>query len=538
MGYPEIAGTDRFVPPSPLAVSRSRSLDRYFYAVALLCSVTVGVAIRLYYVLRVDFPLNDGGLFYAMVRDLQRNGWLLPAFTSYNSANIPFDYSPLAFYVAGMIQSVTGASLVDVFRFLPVATNILTIVAFVFFARTVLASRAATAWAAFVFVLLPRSYEWLIMGGGLTRSFGLLFAILALQQAYMLYTSQDRKYLPLAIVFTGLTGLSHLETGWFLGVSLILFALAYGRNRDGLINTAILAIGAVAIMAPWLAVVISDHGLAPFLAAFAGRGSTLSGWLRIVQLEPFQQLLGLIAFLGIVACLGRGKFLFPIWLVAAFIFDSRSAATMDTFPLAMLAGIGLAELVMPVLAKANERLREGELPGWVQGIAGARGGLPYLQLATVGLAILSWQIYTIKATNEQDLLSALSPTERQAMQWVDVNTPSSSRFLVLTGELWWTDKRSEWFPVLANRVSVATVQGHEWLSDYDSQQSSYAAIQSCASRDGSCIDQWAKSYGASFDYIYAAKNGYTWAAIESLRTDPHYSLVYDGLGAAIFHRTG
>ena len=34
--------------------------------------------------------------------------------------------------------------------------------------------------ATLAFALIPRSYEWLIMGGGITRAPGMLFALLAL----------------------------------------------------------------------------------------------------------------------------------------------------------------------------------------------------------------------------------------------------------------------------------------------------------------------------------------------------------------------
>ena len=32
------------------------------------------------------FPVNDGGMFYVMVKELQANHFLLPAFTQYNLA--------------------------------------------------------------------------------------------------------------------------------------------------------------------------------------------------------------------------------------------------------------------------------------------------------------------------------------------------------------------------------------------------------------------------------------------------------------------
>ncbi len=119
---------------------------RYLYLPGLAGAIGLGLILRLYFVLRTDFPLNDGGLFYTMVQDIQRDGFLLPAYTSYNLDNIPFSYPPIAFYLAGISQLLTGASLVDIFRLLPALFSLLTIVVVAYFAHNFLKSRVATVW--------------------------------------------------------------------------------------------------------------------------------------------------------------------------------------------------------------------------------------------------------------------------------------------------------------------------------------------------------------------------------------------------------
>ena len=141
----------------------------------------------------MDFPLNDGGLFYVMVRDIQRAHYHLPAFTSYNDAHIPFGYSPLAFYLAAVLND-SGFDLFTLFRVLPFIASTLSIVAFYLLARQMVQSRAAIAVAVIAFAIVPRGFVWLLMGGGLTRSFGYLFALLSLHQVWMLYT---RRSLPI-----------------------------------------------------------------------------------------------------------------------------------------------------------------------------------------------------------------------------------------------------------------------------------------------------------------------------------------------------
>jgi hypothetical protein len=71
----------------------------------ILLATLVGTLIRSFFVLNSDFPLNDGGMFYTMIKDLQSAHFHLPAFTSYNQANIPFAYPPLPFYLAGAMDA-------------------------------------------------------------------------------------------------------------------------------------------------------------------------------------------------------------------------------------------------------------------------------------------------------------------------------------------------------------------------------------------------------------------------------------------------
>jgi hypothetical protein len=47
----------------------------------------IGGYIRLVAVLKSTFPINDGGLFYIMTRDLAANNWQIPAYTSYMDKN-------------------------------------------------------------------------------------------------------------------------------------------------------------------------------------------------------------------------------------------------------------------------------------------------------------------------------------------------------------------------------------------------------------------------------------------------------------------
>lgn len=141
---------------------------------------------------------------------------------------------------------------------------------------------------------------------------------------------------------------------------------------------------------------------------------------------------------------------------------------------------------------------------------------------------------------ERPLLVAVPSEHREDMRWVADNTPKSAQFLVITAEAWALDRVSEWFPVLANRASVATVQGHEWTGAFTRRMAEFYAVQACADSDADCLEVWAQSTGLTFTHVYVAKKpggddpGRTLRS--SLEQDPRYVLEHDGPGATIFRR--
>ncbi len=58
------------------------------------------------------------------------------------------------------------------------------------------------------------------------------------------------------------------------------------------------------------------------------------------------------------------------------------------------------------------------------------------------------------------------------MAWVDDHAASDSSFLILRPAVpWQINREAEWFPALAQRRSILTVQGSEWLPDHRFDQS-------------------------------------------------------------------
>ncbi len=517
------------------------------FALLALLAVAVGALVRWRFVSLYDFPLADGGLFFVMTRDLQAAGYALPETASYNGLSIPFAYPPLGLYAAALLDDATPLGLFAVFQFLPFLSSVATIVAFLRLASAMLPNRTTTIAAVFAFALVPRSFEWMIMGGGVTRSLGFLFALLALHEIHRLYTTQRARYAATAAFFGGLAALSHLEMAWFVAVSSGLFFVAFGRHRAGVIGTLAAAAGAAAISAPWWITVIVHHGVAPFVTVTTAGSSFASSFRYLLNFtptdEPLFALIGALSVLGIATCVARGQWLLPAWVLVIAILDPRAFETLVQVPTAMLAGIALCGVVIPVLNGAFSPQ---------QGANAASADTATSRMSTLAACMMG-AIVIYAAGNAMvampRLLTAMSDDERAAMHWVAANTPEEARFVVVSNDRWPADRTAEWFPAETGRVSVGTVQGYEWVPGgaFDRQIDQYNELQLCADADAACLDAWSVAAVTNFDYVYLPKLAPRYgedpprdpleccAALRaSLQRDPQYRVIFDGAGATVF----
>lgn len=504
--------------------------------IELTLVVCYALLVRLPAVMRVDFPLNDGGLFLRMVQELQSNGYILPAATHYNELDIPFAYPPLGFYLTGLVATASGMPLIDVFRFLPVVVAVACVVAFYALARTMLPHRLTAFAATLAYAVVPPSYLWLIMGGGITRAVGSFFSLLALRQAYLLFTAPHRRHIILLVLWFSLTTVSHLESLVLVGYSMMLFAFVFRRTLGAVASLVVVGGASIVITVPWWGTVLAYHGLAPFLAV-PGSGDPWS--VRLVQLLSLQvsgesfPVIGSLALLGVIACVGTKRLLLPGWLLLAFLLPTRAADQRAVVPLAMLAAIGLVDVVIPLVAPVAKR-QLAALPKPSQH-----------PQATVTLIIIGLLALLSSFTAAWPLHQSLTLGERSTMQWIARSTPPDSRFLVVTGEFWAMDRTAEWFPVLANRVSVATVQGTEWLTrtGFTYALERHEALQKCATVHIECVEQWAQTYDADFTHLYVNKRPRRpnpaaapccQAVLLTLRDSPRYQLIFDSPEAAVY----
>lgn len=513
------------------------------YLIALGFVLFFGALVRVWPLLTSSFPLNDGGMFMQAIIDLRHANFRLPDSMHYNGLPIAYAYPPLGFYVAGLVASATNASLFTVLRVIPALFSILTLGAFMLLAQDILRKRDSVVIASLAFALVPRSHTWEIMGGGLTRSIGFFFAILAIWQAHRLYTCRSRRSLALTSVFAALACLSHLEMAMFVAFSAALLFLVYGRNRAALRDSILVGVGVLALTSPWWGTVLARHGAEPFLnAGQTGSHSLLSILVLLLNpnwgQEPFFPLFSALAFLGVFYALVQRRYFLPLWIAAGLLIDPRKFETEAMVPMSMLVAICVVDLILPLLRQrvsAPPRFRvSGRVIAWVSPLV-------------VGILILYGTISSVVTTAQGD--PGLAPSERQAMRWVNESTPPDSRFIVISGDLWPLDRSGEWLPVLSGRVSVSTVQGYEWLPDnlYAKQIEAYRALQECTTMAAGCIERWGQEFDKSFDYVYIATRSASLGGVyprdaccgglaASFASDPNYSLVFQNDGATIFER--
>lgn len=455
--------------------------------------VLVGSLLRAIPVLTSDFPLNDGALFLSMANDIRENGFALPSYASYNELDVPFVYPPLGFYLLAGLTSL-GINPLDVLRLVPLITSITAIVlAHGLFTR-LLRHRSRALVATGAFATMPHAYEWMIAGGGLTRSTGVTLAIGCILCAVITLQSPTRFSTLATGLLGGLSALTHPQAGIFAALSIVVLWLFKFPDRRRGIGSMLAAgsIGAV-VLAPWLVVVLMVHGLEPLVSASMTGGSPIDGLFNFITLRfsgAYVEVLGVIAAFGIfVAALNRQWWIL-VWILAPFLVGDRKSLIFSTIPASIAVAVGFADLL---------RLGRTTEPVGLARFAGSRAG---------GIAAVLLVVATISAgvsnLSPSSPLHALPSAHRTAMAWVQNQTPAQSRFLIVSGMTWNLDAPAEWFPVLARRASVVTVQGWEWLGTdaFRQQRARHRWLQNCAIQsDAICVEEWTDVVGP-VEYVY------------------------------------
>jgi len=503
----------------------------------------IGLAIRLAAPLQAAFPLNDGGLFYAMIVDLQEAGYALPLFSTYNAATIPFAYPPLAFYLTGWLADLLRIPALEIVRLLPAVISALTIPAFYSSAKEITSSKVQIVLAVFAFAVLPRDFAWLIMGGGITRSFGLFFALLTMAAAYRFYSGHKARHFLACILFGALTAVTHPEATVHAAITALVFFLWKDRSIKGFLLSLGMAAGTLVLTSPWWSLVISRHGLDPFLAAFTASGqdslNPLVGLFIFFRFlftdEPFLSILAMLGLVGLFASLARKQTLLPAWMFILHLVEPRGGPLYMMVPLALLIGYALENVILPALRPKGDNPAPANAREALESILRWKASR-YFLLFLFAYSTMSAYSTSLKIKDEL----SLQPADLEAFAWVKANTPEDSKFLLVTGQLPLRDAWSEWFPVLAERHSQATVFGYEWVNDgkFGSRVEAYKNLQTCSRENIACLDTWNQGSSEEFSYVYLFNQaGPTRLPLTiHLQQDPNYNLMFQNEQTMVFEK--
>ena len=318
--------------------------------------------------------------------------------------------------------------------------------------------------------------------------------LLALGMIIRLYEENRRIDILWAGLCSGLAVLSHPEAAVHTALSAVFLWIMLSRKRQAFTNSIGVAMVVLIVTAPWWVAVIHSHGIGPLLSAGATGQKTLSVFHLLFfsfTEEPYATIIAVLGLIGIGYRLLQRDLLLPLWMAFPFILEGRSAPGLAAIPLAMLAAIGLIDVVLAGFQRPAEKDAE-HVP------AVERNIFIYLALYLV----FSAYQYGFQLSN-----SKLFPGDQAAMKWVGENTPVDSRFLVLTGTTSVAcDSVLEWFPALTGRQSIYTIQGREWTEgrNFNDYILSTYPVQECLSSDeASCLDSIVNRN--TYDYIYLSK---------------------------------
>lgn len=486
------------------------SFSRKEFAVLVLALALVsGAVVRFFPTLIAGFPINDGGMFAVMVDDLRESGFALPVFTSYNLNNLPYAYPPLGFYLGRILADLTGWSVVDVARWLPAFFSSLAVGAFYLLAVRLLPTRLHAALAALFFALTPRAFSWFVEGGGITRSPAQFFMLLTFASVVNLYRRGRRQDILWSGLWGALTVLAHPEAAVHAAFSCLLLWFILGRSRQSFLQSAGVAGLAALLSAPWWVTVLARHGLETILAAAA----TGQKWLALLHLlffyfteETYATLTAVLGLIGLALQVSRRNWLLPLWLVLPFIVEGRSAHLPAVIPLSMLAAMAVLDVVFHSLG--SEPSGEGVTPI-------ERGMFLYLFL----YLLFSSLVFGVQISSAR-----VYEADQQALAWVREQTPPEARFLVLTGSRSLSyDPLPEWFPALAGRQSVYTVQGLEWVpgGSFSAVVQNAARAQECLSTSAACVMESIRHIPVDYIYISRLLRTENFEPLDPPRTFPY-----------------
>lgn len=493
--------------PSGAQPAYQRVLEMRSLSVGLLATLAIawGIGLRAMPIVW-SFPGFDGGFFAAVIDQLGSRS-LFPTQIAFNGSQIPFVYPPLAFDVAAIVQRITGAAALDLLRWIPALGAVAVLAAF-WLATNQLYGQRIAMLATAIYALMPSAFDRLIAGGGLTRSLGLCFGLLCLASVGRYNHTRRRRWLFVAGALAGLTALSHPIAALLAAVGALFLLRPVASWRDWASAVGVIGLTAFAVALPWL-LILADRGQIATLLVGGGQRYQpfIAALTFLVNLVTPNNLPEAIGVIGLFVMIMQHRWSILALVVACVVGPSWFFPTIG---LAVCGGAMLADLAK--LPRADSTV-----------------------LARVSLVV----VLTLGT-----LVSALSGlvydtgrlTSQAAMHWVASHAPPRQPFVVASSAVWGANTSAEWFPYLAQRPSLLTLQGKEWLGPdaFDELKSQYEEMRGCVSAASEeCLRDLVAELGEPQAWLLVSRDAYG-LRLALTRSSNAYRLVYASDGADVY----
>lgn len=514
----------------------------------LVLSGGAAVVVYVAYLATHPYPAFGAGLFFRAAEEVAAAGYGLPTrIDGYTADGVPFAYPPLPFYVLAVALEA-GLDPVAVSRYLPGLLVVAALAPYYYAAKGLLGSVPKAGLATVLLAVAPTVLRWHLSAGGVVRALAFALVAIGLYAGVRLFRMEPRparwlsrtrwRWLALATTAFGLTVLSHPIYAVFFGVSYLVLFWFGDRSPGGLARGAIVAVGGLALAAPWWLPVISVHGVEVFAGAagthggLGGRPHRIGAAFLAPLVPDAETPFFLAAYAGAAYLLYRREYRLPAWLLVAGYVVGKGRFLF--VPGAMTAAVLVFDWLLPRVAGARAATPSGRLPNPAASLVLA---LVVLVATGVGGLAAAGQLSIWHGGPSQPAF--VDDHDRAAMAWASEHTGPDATYVVL-------GDAAEWFPLLADRPILVGHWGTEWegAGEYRRQLARYRTVSACDTER--CVTAELDGAGLRPDYVYVPKGRYSIRGevrrappglVETMADAGRYELVYGNGGVAVFRLT-
>ena len=505
--------------------------------------LAVGLAVVVVYLATNDYPAYGAGLYVETADAVRANGYALPATVPhYGPEGVPFAYPPLVFYVLAVLRDL-GASAFATALYLPPLVTVAALVPTYLLGRDIVGDRRAGTAAALLLVLNPQVLEWHISAGGLVRAPAFVFALSGSYAALRIFRDRAREWVLPGLVSVALVAHTHPTYAIFTVATYLVFWAGYNRSPGGLVRGAVVGFGALAVALPWLATVVSHHGVSVFSGAAGTHGGLFGVVYRLREWGPTGAVVPMAAAVGLLGTRHRvlGAWTAAVWLLFAQPRFAYAVGAIAVVAAAVeLADRGYADGVAALASRALGRVGSGTRNRPDGGVARTDTAVApvvvaaLLTISLVGLGGVGYEFAGPDGTTPEFVDDA----DIAAMAWAGEETRPGSTFVVF-------GDAAEWFPVFTDRTILVSPWGAEWRGPdtYGAHLGAFVNGSECANR--SCAEAAIAAVDADPDYVYLPKGEYTvrgdyeranGTLVASFAASPGYERAFENDGVVVFRR--